>query len=303
MLEEKAVSAMLQAGATLADIAETRSMPLKDVHEFVKQHKLAECTLNQLAHVRSLTSATTASFAEWTRLLADDDEGYVFNGIDTRRLTHDVTPQVILQHFCGETVRCYYTNEPTAIIMPADNAPQNFLLSNLIPIREDVLRRRFPDTVTFIEETTVTYAAPSGSGGRQHDVRIDLTTDHKFDMLLGGGVNVPLVHAMMAQWIAPYLEKNTPEQILECYGLPFSPLLLALWVWRQLEKRAFLKGMARVKVQVGDLPTAYVTKASVLNQVKLLLQRQLGERVIATAQPAVMPPQGRAAQPARLIKL
>ena len=297
MLEAKAVSAMLQAGATLADIAETRKLPLKEVHEFVKQHGLAECTLLQLQHLRSITSVTHESSAAWTRLLSDDDDGYVINGLDTRTMSEQVTPQTILRYYCGDDLRCYYTNEPTDVVMPADNVPPNILLSNLVPVNKDAAEARFGSTATFTEETDVCYSGPSDA------VTIGITIEHKFDKLLGGSMNVALIHAMLEQWIRPYIEKNTPEQILACYGVPFRPLLLALWVWRQLERRAFLKGMARVKVSVGNLPAAYVTKAAVLNQVKMLLQRQLGERVIATAQPAVMPPQGRAAPPARLIKL
>jgi hypothetical protein len=78
---------------------------------------------------------------------------------------------------------------------------------------------------------------------------------------------------------------------------------LGLWVWQQLEKRALLKGMARVKVKRPELPAVFITKQQILSHTREMLARQFGQRSVITSEPAVMPPQGRGSAPARLIKL
>lgn len=297
MLDKTAVSAQLDAGATLADIAHNHSVPLPEAHAFAAQHDLAESTLMQLGRsVRSMLVRSRAPATHWERLIADDDECRVINGIDTKTTTGNINAHDILTHYHGD-VRCFYTNEPTDVVMPADAAPQNMLISNLVPLTQDVLRERFQHTSTVIEDLPVTILGPDGT------VRLGITTDHKFDKLLGAGMNVEHVEQAVDRWIRPYIEKCSLPDILACFACPATPVLLALWVWRQLEKRALVKGLARVKVEMVGQPTAYMTKSAVLNQTQLMLQRQFGDRVIATSQPAVMPPPGQGAPPARLIKL
>lgn len=297
MLDKTAVSAQLDTGATLADIARNHGSSLQDVHELAKQNALAEQTLMQVGRSeRSLLTRARAPASHWERLIADDEECRVINGIDTRTTTGNINAQDILTYYHG-SVRCFYTDEPTDAVMPADGSPQNMLISNLVPLAQDVLRDRFSHTTNVIEDMCFTMTGPDGA------VRISVTTDHKFDKLLGAGMNQEHVEMAMRRWIRPYVESHSFDDILNCYQCPGTPILSALWVWRQLEKRALLKGLARIKIEFDGKPIAYVTKSAVLNQTQLMLQRQFGERVIATAQPAVMPPPGQSASPARLIKL
>jgi hypothetical protein len=297
MLDKTAVSAQLDAGATLADIAQNRNMPLRDVHAFAVEHNLSEQTLMQLDRcTRATLTRARWSAPHWERLIADDPECRVINGIDTRTTTGNINAQDILTHYHG-AVRCFYTGEPTDMVMPADATPHNMLVSNLVPLTKEVMQERFQHVTPVIEDLPVTLTGPDGT------VRVGITTDHKFDKLLGAGMNVRHVEQAIDLWVRPYIEHHSFEEILTCFDCPATSVLSALWVWRQLEKRALVKGLARVKVEIDSKPIAYVTKAAVLAQTQMMLQRQFGERVIATAQPAVMPPPGQGAQPARLIKL
>lgn len=297
MLDKTAVSAQLDASATLADISRNHNVPLQEVHAFAAEHNLSEQTLMQLDRsARSMLTRARAPAPHWERLIADDPGCRVINGIDTRTTTGNINAQDILTHYHG-AVRCFYTNEPTDMVMPADASPHNMLVSNLVPLTKEVMQERFQHVTPVIEDLPVALTGPDGT------VRVSITTDHKFDKLLGAGMNVRHVEQAIDLWVRPYIEHHSFEEILACFDCPATPVLSALWVWRQLEKRALVKGLARVKVEIDSKPLAYVTKAAVLAQTQMMLQRQFGERVIATAQPAVMPPPGQGAQPARLIKL
>lgn len=293
MLEETAVKTMLEAGATFADVATAQAVTLAEVQGFCVAHDLAEPTLQQLSHIRKLAGAQhPQGAAHWERLLRDDVDGHIVNGINTQKSDGNVNALEIIRHYHGEC-RCYYSDESTDLVMSADGNPQNLLVSNLVPITQSVLDARFRDTMTFLLDMQYEY---------EH-FTVSLMVEHRFDKLLGTGFNRTLVDEAMDQWIRPYGERYWPIDILEYFEVPASPDLLALWVWQQLEKRALLKGMARVKVERESWYAGYATKQQILAHTKQMLARQFGQRSVLTSQPAVMPPPGHGPAPARLIKL
>jgi hypothetical protein len=293
MLEVEAVKAALASGSTLANVAQQFGVTLSEVYGFAQEHDLKEqpTTAAERLQVEALRPA-----AQWERLIADDQECRVINGVDSRTTDGKVSALDIIRYYHGEA-RCYYTDEPTDLVMAADGVPGNLLVSNLVPIARPVLEERFGHTCNVIEDDSFDLFGPSGT------FRVSVTTDHKLDKRLGAGMNTLLLHAAVDRLVRPYVQNYSIADILVCFGCPDTSVLFALWVWRQLEKQALLKGLARVKVERPEWPIAYVTKAAVLNQTQAMLQRQIGERVIATAQPAVMPPRGQGMPPATLIKL
>lgn len=295
MLEKTAIQSMLDAGATYADVARQMNVSLAEAQSHCEVYKLTERSLMHFGHLRRLTAGQHIDGAKrWELLLADDFDGRVINGIDTLKTDGRIAAQEIISHYHGEC-RCYYSNEPTDQVMAADGDAQNLLISNLVPIAQSVLDERFRDTCI----TTVV----ASFGYSQFTVR--LTVQHRLDKLLGSGFNTALVTSAMGQWIEPYAEQFTPQQILEAYELPGTPDLLALWVWRQLEKVALLKGMSEVTVLTPghDSLEATVTKQQILHYTRQMLARQFGQRSVLTSQPAVMPPQGHGPVPGNLIKL
>lgn len=292
MLDKTAIQSMLDAGATYADVAQQTDVSLLEAQCFCEANELTERSLMQFSHLRKLSAGQHPDGArQWERLLADDRDGRVVNGIDTLRSGGKIAAQEIIDHYHG-SCRCYYSNEPTEQVMAADADAQNLLISNLVPITQSVLDERFRDTC--VTTTFLSY--------RYVNFTVSLTVQHRFDKLLGSGFNEMLVDAAMQQWIAPYGESYSMAQILAPYELPGTPDLLALWAWRQLEKRALLKGIGKVAVQPGAI-SAIVTKHQVLHYTRQMLARQFGQRSVLTSQPAVMPPPGHGSAPAHLIKL
>lgn len=292
MLEPKAIRTMLEAGATFADVARQQGASLTDVHNFCRDNDLKEPTPLTLSHIRKLAAAQHPQGAvDWERLIADDGTGNRINGIDTATSNGNVNAQEIIAYYHGEC-RCIYSNEQTDNVMAADGNPQNLLVSNLVPVTKEVLDQRFRDTYVALNDVTYRYG----------QFTVSLTVQHRFDKVLGTGFNRLLIDASMEQWIEPYGD-YAPRDILAAYGLPGTPDLMAMWVWRKLEKRALIKGMARVKVERDTWYTAYLTKQQVLDHTKQMLARQFGQRSVMTAEPAVMPPPGHGSAPSRLIKL
>lgn len=298
MLERTAVETMIRSGsATLADIATHFNVSLADVYSFAREHGLKEPTLEDLNHVKMLTRARKQKSAiGWERLLSDDRDGRIVNGIDTLKTSSNVNAVDVINYYHG-ACRCYYTGEPTDILMAADANPQNILVSNLVPIVQAVMDERFKDTSPFVLDNRFTFA------GGIEPINVAITIEHRFDKILGSACNRPLVEESVETWLQPYLDRFTPADILDLYELPMTPDLLALWVWRQLERKALLKGLARVKVELQSQAVGYVTKHTVLNQCRQMLQRQFGQRSVLSASPAVMPPRGHGSAPERLIKL
>jgi hypothetical protein len=293
MLNTEAVKTMLETGgATLADIATHFNTSLVDVHEFVRNHGIREPNLEAetLKHIWKLGSAEAGRTAEgWERLLWDDEAGDVINGIDTSRTDGNINALEILRYYHGGC-RCWYTGRPTELVMAADADQSNILVSNLVPVVEEIVDERFRETPPFIVDERFTF---------ETGVRLNVSIEHRFDRLLGRAFNQVLVEHQVERWLAPYLNRHEPVEILSPYCLPATPELLGLWVWRQLETKALMKGLARIRLDFGAWPTAYITKQALLFQTKQMLQRQFGRRSVVIKQPPVRSkPNG-----SRLIKL
>lgn len=291
-LSETTVRTMLQSGgATLADVAAHFNLPLSDLYDYCRQHGLRESTLSDDDTIRKLIQAQHPQPPnDWERLLWDDEEGYVINGVDTRTTAGNINADEIIRYYHGNS-NCLYTDRPTDLVMAADANQNNILISNLIPIVNEVVAERFKETPTFISH----HLYESGPSGQR--IKLTIGIEHRFDKLLGTSANRQFLDAVFVRWIRPYFERVPLHHILP-YDLPATSELLTVWLWRQLETKALLKGLASLKLEVWQRPTTYLTKQTVLFQTTQMLQRQFGRRNIMTAQPPPLPKQD-----PRLIKL
>jgi len=298
MLSPTAVKSMLESGtATFADIAAHFHVPLGDVYQLARSNGLEEPTLESPAmrETRELIGAVTQpSACEWERLLWDDDDGYVVNGVDTRTTTGNINANEVIRFYHGGC-NCLYTNRPTDLVMAADANQTNILVSNLVPIVGEVVEERFKESPPFVVQHAYTFNI-----GLAFAMKLTVSTEHRFDKLLGSASNQLFIDACIERWVEPYFERMPLASILP-YDLPYTAELLNVWIWRQLETKALLKGLATLKLELPGWPTVYLSKHTILFQLKQMLQRQFGRRSILPATSTPLPP-NRAAQPG-VIKL
>lgn len=216
------------------------------------------------------TIATDSSVAQcdWERLFYDNDERTRINGVDTLATSGAINALEIINFYHGRC-HCMFTDQPTETVMAADANPSNFLISNLIPASDEVVATRYRETPPVIASYTHRFGV----------VAIELTIEKRLDRTTGRvwNANQDDEHALIN-----VLHQLTDSYVELPYGLPSIPEMIALWCWRELETRALLKGMARIAVTRNDV-TAYVTKQTVLYQVKQMLQRDFGRRSIVPA--------------------
>jgi hypothetical protein len=298
MLDPIALKSMMESGnGTFADIATHFQISLATVKSFADQHGLKEPTLAdpQSHHIRQLVSAeATSSATNWERLLTDDDAGNTINGIDTLTTDGRVNAVDIITFYHGALV-CMYSGARTDSVMAVDGNQNNFLISNLMPISEDVVAARFRETPPLLAELDYAFDSP-------RPIKLRLVFEHRFDKMLGTSVNKLLVDECVDKWVRPYLQHELRE-ILASYGLPATPDTLALWLWQQLSTKALLKGLSTLRLKfesnLGRRTDyeAILTKHAVLFQVRQMMQRQFSRRSIVPASVGPLSPQPQPQQP------
>jgi len=294
MLDPTAVKTMVESGhATIAHLAAHFDVPIWEIKKFLSDQDIPEprCQDAQYRYMRKLESVQRVEPADWESLVFDDDQHRWVNGIDTLTTDGAVKGNEILQRYHGE-LRCCYTNEPTDVIMAIDGNPQNFLVTNLVPITEGVIRERFSHVPLFVAGKTYRFE-PEEKGPKRFDIELGIHLQQRLDTSFGAAFKEDYVDALVSQWVIPYFNLLDHDKILGP-GIPPTPELFALWAWRQLSTVALLKGLARVEVKIGDV-AAFVTKDSYLQMVVGLLQRAVQSRAVASQPSRIITPQQAAA--------
>lgn len=295
-MDAETVKTMMETGhATVAHIASHFDKTLAEVNTFLSENDIVPPTAlhSQYRHIGKLVSAQKEAEVDWEGLVWDDDKRRFLNGIDTLTTDGRINANDILKHYHPEDdLRCVYTNEITDTVMAADGNPQNFLVTNLIPIDEKIVKeRKFDQPLPmFIVGKEYTFVHDGGAGNSSQ-VKVGIHLHGRFDAMLGATFNELYIDAVTEQWLRPWFDNFGHSELLG--GLPPTAELLALWVWRHLSIVAFLKGMARVEVERNGV-SAFVTKDSYMQMVVGLMQRAAQSRAIATA-PSIITPQQAAA--------
>ncbi len=302
-LDLTTVCTMIEAGhASIAHLAKHFEVTLHEVEAFLRENEIkAPTSLDpQYKHTTKLASAQLLELVDWKKVVFDDPESRYVNGLDLETTDGKILAQDILRHYCGE-IRCLYTDQPTDMVMAFDGNANNFLVSNLIPITREAAEARSIEEglPSLICKKRYTFAGSprSGEGGAilRDSTSITIHLHGRIDPSLGVMFNERYVDALVDQWVRPYFENFSVRDILPP-GMPPVPDLLVLWLWRHLSLVAFMKGLARVDVDVGGL-TAVITKDVYLQLVVGLLQRAVQSRAtIARPHSQIILP-GSAGQP------
>lgn len=301
-LDLTTIGTMIEAGqASIAHLAKHFGVTPYEVEIFLRENDIkAPTSLDpQHKHTTKLASAQLLESVDWKRVVFDDPEYRFINGLDLATTDGKILAQDLLRHYCGE-IKCLYTNQPTDMVLAFDGNPNNFLISNLVPITQEAAKARSVDdgVPCLICKKQYVFVRPSTSTEfpkEFSEVAITIHLHGRIDPVLGVVFNERYIDALVDQWVRPYFENFVIRDILPP-GMPPVPDLLVLWLWRHLSTVAFMKGLARVDVDVGGL-TAVITKDVYLQLVVGLLQRAVQSRAtIARPQSQIILP-GSVGQP------
>jgi hypothetical protein len=285
MLDRDTVKTMLETShASVPHLAAHFGVSPAEMISFLKTNDLPAPTAfgEQYKHIRKLFAAQRPEPTDWEQLVFDDADKRYVNGVDLLSTTGRIDANEILAYYGQHN--CLYSGEPTNKVMAADGNGQNFLVSNLVPITEEVVKeRKFGEEgVLFFCGKEYVFAGPSG------DTKIGIHLQACFDSLAGTALNAPYLDASVEQWLHPWFEKFTYSDILPA-GVPAVPELMALWVWKQLSTVACLKGLARVEVNMSNM-SAFITKDLYAQMVVGLMRRSVQSRTVAARPSSIIMP-------------
>jgi len=193
----------------------------------------------------------------WERLFWDDASH--INGIDVVNPVSEINAKQIIE-FYDKDIRCHVTGEPVTTVMAADGEPSNFLYTNLIPMTDTVAERYSSHPICIV-----------GKQFYYRDVTFSVHLETRFS--LDDDPCATLSDAFLSPGLVNFHLSILPS------GLPPRVELLALQCWQMLEKKAKVKGLARIKATLLDSGNeAYVTKQQVLRHTISMLQREISSR-------------------------
>lgn len=276
-LDRTAVETMIDSGhASVAHLARHFDVSVPEIESFLRENGInfPHGMLPQYRHISKLASAQLLDKVGWRQLVFDDPEQRWVNGIDLGTTDGKIQAQDIVIHYQGE-LRCLYTNEPTNTVMAFDGNTQNFLVTNLVPVSQEAINARDinPDEEIPMLVAHKTYTFE----GSNENVEMSIHLIGRLDPTIGLVFNERYIDAIVDQWVRPYFEEIKLDCILP-QGVPKTPEMFALWLWRHLSTVAFLKGLARIDVKLNSGATAVVSKDLYLQMVVGLLQRAVQSR-------------------------
>jgi hypothetical protein len=281
-MDTDAVKNMVNTGhATVAHIAKHFETTPPKVEEFMRENGIQPPRGNheQYKHITKLLSAVRTSVADWESLVWDDANHTRVNGIDSLTTDGRVNAKEIVESYHGE-LRCMFTGKPTTSVTAFDNNPQNFLISNFVPIDEKIAKeRKFGDPLPILVSSKE-YEFKNG-------VKIRLHIHGRFDPAYHAVFSSPYLDALIEQWVEPYFD-FTPQQLMPDRVVA-TPESVSLWLWRHLSTVVLLKGLARLDVMMDGIESS-LSKDMYLQMVMALMQRAAQSRAVASGPSGIVLP-------------
>lgn len=275
-MDTTTITTMLESGhATVADLAKHFGKPQHEIREFLREHQIPTPTVQHPSyqHIRKLMAMERFDPAPLDGLLYDDPQHNVINGINCATSTPNLKADDILRWYHGE-LHCMFTGDPTATVAAVDGNAQNFLVTNLIPVTNELFTQRFQHSPPLYTSYRFT----------SHGVELELHFLHRYDKLFGGSIKPMFIEAVVDQWVRPYCENVTDT--LAPYAATAEHF--ALWVWRHLSTQ-LVKGLARIDCHIGAVGSS-LTAQQYQAIVFSYLRQRVGDRLIATPNSAPVSP-------------
>ncbi len=270
--------------ASVAHLASHFDTTPNKVMAFLKENGIdaPRAVDESFSHIQKLYGAERTSVADWEQFFWDDEEKRYINGIDTMTMDGRINANEILKFYHGD-LKCWFTGEKTAAVTAFDGNPQLFLISNLIPIAEEVAKRRQFDQPVPSMVAGRSYGEPGG-------IEFDIKLFGRFDPVLHGVLNAGYIDQTVEQWVLPYFEHSPSGFLPE--GITPSAETIALWLWRHLSTTAMVKGLAQVEVKYRGV-SASMTKDIWFQVVMGLMKRAFESRSVVAGSGLVLPGQNR----------
>lgn len=286
-MDVTAVKTMVESGhASSAHLAKHFEVTLKEAEDFLAENDIRRPTAldPQYRHISKLASAQRPHQVPWEDLVFDDEAHNFINGINLDETDGRLNAQDIFRYYQGGEPRCFYTGAPADSLLAFDGNPQNYLITNMIPVLPKVAEDRgFEDDLPMMIASKlyeIDNLANTAAGPRKASkVVLGIHLHGRFDPTYGAVLNEPYLDATIEQWVEPYVGWFHPREFLPEH-IPATAETLLLWMWRHLSTTAFVKGITRLDVEFDGVRST-LTNDLYLQMVSALMQRAVQSRAIS----------------------